>query len=257
MSNPKQEKRQKKLEATVEKSCKKAKANVRVEDMEVINLREQQSHSRQVGQFLKASIPFLKGRLQTDSLQVFTLQEEGADCFYLVQPWSGTIQLQHEFMALIPGKLPSPIALKRGFGGSWSYGDWVGGNGKEEDEIAQRAKDFGRNLYKGKWSGPDIEWNVNLGNAKIKLKWGIQAFPLDEKEYVYLMQMGISPSFGFRFHFDYFIARKLYFQEFVKGLEGNCEVCKPDILFPCKSIIFLLKKDPEKLLAMFAQGEEQ
>lgn len=118
-----------------------------------------------------------------ESLTVFALGNQSGE-FYLVIPWSRLGRLAHEFVSIIPGRLPSSIALRRQGEESFGGGQWVGISGTENDVLAVAAKrtqdDLARNIQ---W-----QWYSDDGQFTMILVWGVQAVPLGDEKFLHMMQ---------------------------------------------------------------------
>jgi predicted Zn finger-like uncharacterized protein len=118
-----------------------------------------------------------------ESLTVFALGNQNNE-FYLVVPWSKLGRLAHEFVSIIPGRLPSSIALRRRGEDSFGGGQWVGISGTENDILAVAAKRTQDDLAKDiRW-----QWFSEGGDFTMILVWGLQAVPLGDEKFLHMMQ---------------------------------------------------------------------
>ncbi len=118
-----------------------------------------------------------------ESLTVFALGSQTTE-FYLVVPWSKLGRLPHEFVSILPGRLPSSIALRRRGEEGFSGGQWVGISGTESDVLAIAARRSQDELSKGlQW-----QWFSEGGDFTMVLVWGLQAIPLGDEKFLHIMQ---------------------------------------------------------------------
>ncbi len=108
---------------------------------------------------------------------------QGAE-FYVIVPWSRLGRMPHEFLSILPGQLPSPVALRRGNENAFGGGCWIGASGNSEDVMAMAAARSNESLVEG------VEWNWFSRNRTyaMVLVWGVQAMPLGSGKFAHLMQ---------------------------------------------------------------------
>ena len=92
--------------------------------------------------------------------------------------------MPHEFLSILPGQLPSPVALRRGNENAFGGGCWIGASGNSEDVMAMAAARSNESLVEG------VEWNWFSRNRTyaMVLVWGVQAMPLGSGKFAHLMQ---------------------------------------------------------------------
>lgn len=118
-----------------------------------------------------------------ESLTVFALSNQSGE-FYLVVPWSRLGRLPHEFVAIIPGRLPSSLALRRRGEESFNGGKWVGICGTENDILAVSARRTQEEIVKNiRWQWFSAERNFTMVQV-----WGLQAVPLGDEKFLHMMQ---------------------------------------------------------------------
>jgi DNA-directed RNA polymerase subunit RPC12/RpoP len=118
-----------------------------------------------------------------ESLTIVALSSQSAE-FDLVIPWSKLGRLPHEFVSILPGMLPSSIALRRKRENAFDGGLWVGISGTEQDVLAVAARRSQEDLAKGiRW-----QWYSQCGNYTMILVWGLQAVPLGSEKFIHIMQ---------------------------------------------------------------------
>jgi hypothetical protein len=148
-----------------------------------------------------------------ESLTVFALGNHTSE-FYLVIPWSKLGRLPHEFVSILPGRLPSSMALRRkgeeGFGG----GQWVGISGTETDVVAIAARRSQEGLAKGiQW-----QWFSEGGDFTMVLVWGLQAIPLGDEKFLHIMQTASMGVHNQDFGLLWYLERQSAFYRFSRRL---------------------------------------
>jgi hypothetical protein len=108
---------------------------------------------------------------------------QGAE-FYVTIPWSRLGRMPHEFLSILPGELPSPVALRRDHEHDFAGGRWIGSSGNTDDVMAAAASRSNEALADG------IEWHwfSHDLNYTMVLVWGVQAMPLGTGKFAHLMQ---------------------------------------------------------------------
>jgi hypothetical protein len=104
--------------------------------------------------------------------------------YYLIIPWSRIGRLPHEFVSMLPGRLPSSLALRRRSEDGFDGGRWVGICGTENDVLAMAARRSTEDLIRGlrwDWFSPDRSMMMTL-------VWGVQAVPLGDEKFLHLVQ---------------------------------------------------------------------
>lgn len=118
-----------------------------------------------------------------ESLTVIAMANQGAE-IYLVIPWSKLGRLPHEFVSIIPGRLPSAVALRRRGEDTFDGGRWLGISGTENDVLAVAARRKQEELA----GQIEWEWFSEAGDFTMTLVWGVQVVPLGDEKFIHLMQ---------------------------------------------------------------------
>ncbi len=148
-----------------------------------------------------------------ESLTVFALRNQTAE-FYLVVPWSRLGRLPHEFVSILPGRLPSSMALRRKGEAGFAGGQWVGISGTEADVLAIAARRSQEDLAKGvQW-----QWFSAGGDFTMTLVWCLQAIPLGDEKYAHLMQSAMMGPGGQDFGLLWYLERQAAFYRFSRRL---------------------------------------
>ena len=144
--------------------------------MHTLLAQDKVSAGEQMGQGMKAAIPFLKGRNRTDGLIFHEFQVEDGKLVVLL-PFSRNVLMPVEYMFRFPGKIPRSVYLKRALGS----GDWTSASGDEykDDEFCVFLKDVkkGKGLFATRLS-LNADWTLRFGKMTIKLEWAFQLLPL-------------------------------------------------------------------------------
>ena len=148
-----------------------------------------------------------------ESLTVFALGSQTTE-FYLVIPWSKLGRLPHEFVSVLPGRLPSSIALRRKGEEGFNGGQWVGISGTEADVLAIAARRGQDDLAKGiKW-----QWFSEGGDFTMVLVWGLQAIPLGDEKFLHIMQTATMGVTNQDFGLLWYLERQSAFYRFSRRL---------------------------------------
>ena len=104
--------------------------------------------------------------------------------FYTIIPWSRLGRLPHEFLSILPGRLPAPVALRRANEDSFAGGRWIGITGDDRDVMALAAGSSREALAQ------DIAWEWRSDDRlyQMVLVWGVQAVPLGGEKFAHLVQ---------------------------------------------------------------------
>ncbi len=165
------------------------KAGFTVAGSRVLVVGEEVSFGESVGRAVAVRLKSFGTSVRTDRLvQVKVL---GALAPYVVSvPFTGGSRLGHEFASCLDVSLPTNLFLLRGAMGSWSLGRFETSAG-EEDPIAEMA---------GEDLGDGIEWNIDVGNGVVKMKWGLQAVGVTPGRTMHVIQtakiVGLRSKFG-------------------------------------------------------------
>ena len=104
--------------------------------------------------------------------------------FYCIIPWSRLGRLPHEFLSILPGRLPGPVALRRAHEEAFDGGKWIGSTGDDRDVMAVAAGVSQEAL------APGISWDWRSENGLYHMVpvWGVQAIPLGGEKFAHLIQ---------------------------------------------------------------------
>ena len=148
-----------------------------------------------------------------ESLTVFALGNQSGE-FYLVVPWCKLGRLAHEFVSIIPGRLPSSIALRRHGEEGFQGGQWVGISGTENDVLAVAARRVQDELAGGvKW-----QWFSAGQDFMMILVWGMQAVPLGDEKFLHMMQTACMGPTQQEFGLLWYLERQSAFYRFSRRL---------------------------------------
>ncbi|MBP7948413.1 MAG: hypothetical protein KA004_02070 [Verrucomicrobiales bacterium] len=148
-----------------------------------------------------------------ESLTVFSLISQSAE-FYLVVPWSKLGRLAHEFVSIVPGRLPSSIALRRVDEKGFAGGIWCGMSGTEDDVLAVAAKRTQDELTRGiRW-----QWYSQKGDYTMVQVWGLQVVPLGDEKFLHIMQTSCMGPSGQDFGLLWYQERQSAFFRFSRRL---------------------------------------
>lgn len=134
--------------------------------------------------------------------------------FYLIIPWGRMGRMPHEFFSILPGKLPHPLALRRGGEEEFGEGQWIGINGAEDDSMATSARRSQEILADG------IEWNwfSRRRDFTMVLVWGVQAVPLGAEKFLHAMQTNPRGQTSSDFGVLWYLERQSAFYRFARRL---------------------------------------
>lgn len=134
--------------------------------------------------------------------------------FYGVIPWGRMGRLPHEFFSILPGKLPHPLALRRGSENAFGEGQWIGINGAEDDVLAVAARHSQEALTSGivwNWFSPKRDYTM------VQV-WGVQSVPLGPEKFLHMVQTcGRGPGGG-ELGLLWYLERQSAFYRFARRL---------------------------------------
>lgn len=134
--------------------------------------------------------------------------------FYLIIPWSRLGKLPHEFFSVLPGRLPSSMALRRKNEDDFGQGVWVGISGTEKDVLAVAASRSQEHLARGL----NVQWLSDNKNYTMTLVWGVQAIPLGEEKFIHLLQTASMGPNAADFGLLWYLERQSAFYRFARRL---------------------------------------
>jgi hypothetical protein len=148
-----------------------------------------------------------------ESVLVCALASQTSE-FYLVVPWSRIGRLPHEFFSVLPGRLPSSMALRRQDEEAFGDGKWVGICGTENDVLAVAAKRSKEELTRGLRT----EWLSDNRSYTMTLVWGLQAVPLGDEKFIHLIQSAAMGASQADFGLLWYLERQSAFYRFARRL---------------------------------------
>ena len=184
--------------------------------------------------------------VEPDVLVVVEISTADGDLF-VVSPREKSTPLPHEFVSIMPGRLPSPIALGRGLLGKFSRGQWQSAHEGQAAALCAVAEQNTTLSDGAKW-----DWKMSAGQmvTTIKLKWTIQAIPLGQTHFLLLaktpLRMGIPPKFGL----DWFLQRRAAMAQFIAAAAGQDPgQCYTQFCYPTNALYPLMAKLGGPILA--------
>lgn len=134
--------------------------------------------------------------------------------FYLLIPWGPMGRLPHEFFSILPGRLPHPVALRRGCENAFGTGQWIGINGAEDDVVAVAARRSREDLISG------INWNWFSARREYTMVqvWGVQAVPLGPEKFLHAVQTSPRGPGGNEAGVLWYLERQSAFYRFARRL---------------------------------------
>lgn len=156
--------------------------------------------------------PFpVASEVHIDQLHLMTISDPAGE-FHVVAPFDNGHLCPIEFFSVLPGKLPTSLALLRGEGGNWGVdvatstaGAFVpyfyrammremGGQPKAywavlDPDESQSAAEF-TNQYPQLFENLRFDGTIAMGHIEItyRLNWAVQALPLDQDHYLLVAQ---------------------------------------------------------------------
>jgi DNA-directed RNA polymerase subunit RPC12/RpoP len=171
--------------------------------------------------------PRREAQLSAEHCLVAELSAHGST-FYLVVPWGGMGRMAHEFFSILPGRLPHPVALRRGSEEEFGTGQWVGINGAEDDVVAMSARRSQENLN----GGIEWQWFSRRRDYTMVQVWGVQAVPLGAEKFLHAIQTNPRGATGSDFGLLWYLERQAAFYRFARRLSIP-DTHEPHVLFAC------------------------
>lgn len=152
--------------------------------------------------------------LEPEAATVAAYQGPQGGEFYCVVPWSRLGRMPHEFLSILPGRLPGPVALRRATEESFAGGRWIGITGDDRDVMALAAGVSREAL------APLIEWDWRSDNQlyQMVLVWGVQAMPMGGEKFAHLVQTAQRPEPGAPAGLRWYLERQSAFWRFARRL---------------------------------------
>jgi hypothetical protein len=134
--------------------------------------------------------------------------------FYVVVPWGKLGRLPHELFSILPGRLPHPVALRRGCENAFGSGQWIGINGEESDVVALAARRSREDLTSG------IIWNWFSRSREFTMVqvWGVQGVPLGPEKFLHAVQTNSRGPSGSELGLLWYLERQSAFYRFARRL---------------------------------------
>ncbi len=134
--------------------------------------------------------------------------------FYCIIPWSRLGRLPHEFLSILPGRLPAPVGLRRATEDDFAGGCWIGITGDDRDVLALAAGSSHENLA----GGTTWDWYSANRIYHMVLVWGVQGIPLGPEKFAHLAQTAIRPEPGAPTGLRWYLERQSAFWRYARRL---------------------------------------
>jgi len=159
--------------------------------------------------------------------------------FYCVIPWSPLGRLPHEFLSILPARLPGPVALRRDTEESCEGGCWIGITGDDRDVIALAASVSKEQL------APDLVWEWRSENRLYQMiqVWGLQAIPLGPEKFAHLIQTASRPEPDRPAGLQWYLERQSAFYRFARRLNLPSTPGSPVLFASCGARLLALASD--------------
>lgn len=139
-------------------------------------LFEEMSATEKLAQSLKASIPFVQGRIRPDTMAMHALAMDFG-VLHVVCVYSDTFLLPVEYLVTLSGRIPRAVYLDRK--------GWKTAEGDSKDDFAR----FADGIVRGKGLRRRVLYNggfeLETGMKKVRLSWGFQFIPLGDDRYIF------------------------------------------------------------------------
>jgi len=172
------------------------------------------------------------GSIRTDTIQVVQLSHQDA-WFHLFIPFSGEVQLSHEFASTVPVGLPTPLYFDRDGPKPYKQGQWVDANGAPADPSVFSVNKFPSTMVKG------VMWDNMIPGGQQPVAWALQAVPAENRT-VHLMHTAEVGIFSKLFGLGWYVERRKAFQEFAANLSAVPQ-SEPTFRHNPKSLLFMDK----------------
>lgn len=142
--------------------------------------------------------------------------------------------MPQEFLSVLPGQLPGPVALRRRCENTFGGGCWIGITGDDLDGTAAAAARSLEPLSEGvRW-----DWFSNDRQYGMVQVWGVQALPMGTGKFAHMVQTSQDGAHGGMLGLLWYLERQRAFYKFSRRLslpgEGGTQV-----LFGCCGADFL------------------
>lgn len=183
--------------------------------------------------------PIKVSEVNIDTLQIFHFRDPSGD-FATIVPFDNGMIMPIEFVAVVPGCMPSPIVLLKQSGGkvAMEAGAVMGGPlGTLLQHVGSKVESV--------WAGCDgsvppaaaaaqqtpqlsdgIRWEGKIGGGPVstihRLSWGVQALPLTNQHFLLVAQsVPKQKPFGLEFGVTWFCNYRRQFAQFVTTLNSQ------------------------------------
>ena len=152
-------------------------------------------------------------QMRPEHVLVMELAAHGSN-FYAAIPWGRLGRLPHELFSILPGRLPHPLALRRGCENAFGDGHWIGINGGEDDVLAVAARRSQEVLASG------VVWNWFSAKRDYTMVqvWGVQSVPLGAGKFLHVIQTSPRGPAGTELGLLWYLERQSAFYRFSRRL---------------------------------------
>lgn len=189
-----------------------------------------------LAQYLKASIPFMKGKLRPDIL-IFHDLPTRKGILHVVHTYSGNILMPVECLLRIDGRIPRAVVLKRGL---MAVGHWESSIGNDQDGKDTFCK-YLSELKRGRFDKFTYRAlrDLEIGASKINLQWAMQLIPLSENNFLFIFHQPYERGFfgGYTFGIKKFLELADWLDESIRQVGYSGPLPKMELLAPTFSIL--------------------
>ena len=159
--------------------------------------------------------------------------------FYCIIPWSRFGRLPHEFLSILPGRLPGPVALRRATEDAFAGGRWIGISGDDRDVTTLAATISQENL------AGDVMWDWHSKDRDYHMiqVWGVQGIPLGPGKFAHLIQTAVFPDPGQPTGLRWYLERQSAFWRFARRLNLPPTPGSPVLFASCAARLLVLAAD--------------
>ncbi len=156
--------------------------------------------------------------------------------FYSIIPWSRLGRLPHEFLSILPGRLPGPVALRRASDEAFDGGHWIGSTGDDRDITAHAASISREKMVQ------DIVWDWHSDNRLYHMiqVWGLQGIPLGPEKFAHLIQTAGRPDPDQPHGLRWYLERQSAFWRFARRLNLPASPGSPVLFSACGARLLVL-----------------
>jgi hypothetical protein len=187
-------------------------------------------------QHLKASIPFMKGKLRPDIL-VFHDLPTSKGLLHVVHTYSGNMLMPVDFLLRIDGRIPRSAVLNRGM---MAVGHWESSIGNDQDSKDTFCK-YLSELKRGRFDKFTYRalWDLEIGSSKINLPWTMQLVPLSDHNFLFIFHQPYERGLfgGYTFGIKKFVELADWLKESVHQFDYSGPSPKTELLAPTFSLL--------------------